>query len=296
MAPAVAAAASAGGIERAQHPHNRRQPVSRADALRDLLVALLREHEHGGALPTSARFLFYELVQRGQLSKTRTGARRPDQNLHDALTDVREDGRVPWDWIVDESRSLDDYAGHPSIKQGMLEKLPFTTLDPWRGATPTVLTESRSLASVLRSVARDYGCRIAATNGQCGGFLRTNVGPTLQPDDRVLYLGDLDLAGDQIEANTRRVLEREVGGGLRWERLALTERQAAEYNLPSIVKRDRRYKDGHPHEAVEPEALGQTVLVDILRRHLDTLLPEPLSGIQERAERQRRRVAAMLQD
>ena len=54
-------------------------------------------------------------------------------------------------------------------------------------------------------------------------------------------------------------------------------------------KRDRRYKDGHPHEA-----LSQTVLVDILRRRLDALLPEPLVRVQERAERQRRRVAAML--
>jgi hypothetical protein len=76
--------------------------------------------------------------------------------------------------------------------------------------------------------------------------------------------------------------------------LALTEQQVASYNLPTIVKRDRRYKDGHPHEAVETEALSQTVLVDILLRRLNTLLPEPLSRVQERAERQRRRVTAEL--
>jgi hypothetical protein len=68
----------------------------------------------------------------------------------------------------------------------------------------------------------------------------------------------------------------------------------AEYNLPTIIKRDRRYNDGHPHEAVETEALSQTVLVDILRRRLNALLPEPLSRVQERAERQRCRIAAML--
>jgi len=116
----------------------------------------------------------------------------------------------------------------------------------------------------------------------------------VQPDDRVLYFGDLDLAGDQIEANTRRVLEREIGGILQWDRRALTERQVTDYNLPTIVKRDRRYKDGRPHEAVETEALSQTVLVDILRRRLHALLPEPLPRVQARAERQRRRVAAML--
>jgi hypothetical protein len=35
------------------------------------LTELLGEHERSQALPTSARFLFYELVQRGVLSKER---------------------------------------------------------------------------------------------------------------------------------------------------------------------------------------------------------------------------------
>jgi hypothetical protein len=139
--------------------------MSKIGALRDLLVKLLQEHERDGAIPTSARFLFYELVQRGQLSKHSTGARRPDQDLHDALTDIREDGRVPWDWIADETRSLEDYTGYASIKDGVLAKLSYIEIDPWRRA-PLILTESRSLAGVLRSIASDYRCRIASTNGQ----------------------------------------------------------------------------------------------------------------------------------
>ena len=126
--------------------------MSKIGALRDLLIALLQEHERDGALPTSARFLFYELVQRGQLSKTGTGARRPDQDLHDGLTDIRENGRVPWDWIVDETRSLNDYTGSwATIKQAVLDSLLYFKLDPWRTRAPMVLTESRSLAGVLRS-------------------------------------------------------------------------------------------------------------------------------------------------
>jgi hypothetical protein len=46
---------------------------SKIGTLRALLLALLEEHERDGALPTSARFLYYELVQRGQQSKERTG-------------------------------------------------------------------------------------------------------------------------------------------------------------------------------------------------------------------------------
>ncbi len=158
--------------------------ASKIGALRDLLFALLQEHERDGTIPTNARFLYYELVQRGQFSKERTGARRADQDLHDALTDIREDGRVPWDWIVDETRSVEDYTGYPSIKEGVLATLPYIELDPWRGRAPLILTESRSLAGVLRAIVSEYRARIASTNGQCGGFLRTDIAPLLRPDDR----------------------------------------------------------------------------------------------------------------
>jgi hypothetical protein len=267
--------------------------MSKIGTLRDIVVALLQEHERDGTIPTNARFLYYELVQRGVLSKERTGVRRSDQNLHDALTDVREDGRIPWNWIVDETRSLEDYTGYSSVKRGVLSKLPYVELDPWRGRSPLTLTESRSLAGVLRGNISEYRARIASTNGQCGGFLHTDIAPVLQPGDSVIYLGDLDLSGDQIEANTRRVLEREVGS-LNWERLALTEEQVRAYRLPTIVKRDRRYEGGRPHEAVETEAISQRVLIDILRARLEELLPEPLARVQEREARQRRRIERLL--
>ena len=142
--------------------------MSKIGTLRDLLFALLQEHERDGAIPTNARFLYYELVQRGQISKVRTGARRTDQDLHDALTDIREDGRIPWHWIVDETRSVEDYTGYQTVKQGMLARLPYTNLDPWRGRAPLTLTESRSLAGVLRPIIVEHRNRIAPTNGQCG--------------------------------------------------------------------------------------------------------------------------------
>jgi hypothetical protein len=46
----------------------------------------------------------------------------------------------------------------------------------------------------------------------------------------VIYFGDLDLCGSQIETNTRRVPEQLKGEALTWERLALTEQQVLRYN------------------------------------------------------------------
>jgi hypothetical protein len=114
----------------------------------------------------------------------------------------------------------------------------------------------------MRPIAREYRCRIASTNGQCGGFLRTDVAPYLHLGDDVLYFGDLDLSGGQIEDNTRRVLEQIISGLLNCERLALTGQQADAYNLPRITKVDQRFKNGGGvHEAIETEALRLTKIV-----------------------------------
>ena len=134
--------------------------------------------------------------------------------------------------------------------------------------------------------------KIAATNGQVGGFLHTDVAPALSDRARVLYLGDFDLAGNDIEANTRRVLERYRDS--RWERLALTQEQVALYSLPIIQKPDGRFTNGGTHDAVETEALSQLLIVQIVRDRLDELLPAPLADFAaaETAERERVRACS----
>jgi hypothetical protein len=64
------------------------RPGTKAARLREAVHAPLLEHEAAGELPTSNRFLFYELVQRGELDKSKTGARGrgADQDLSDAST------------------------------------------------------------------------------------------------------------------------------------------------------------------------------------------------------------------
>jgi hypothetical protein len=94
------------------------RPDTAIGKLRTQLFRLIEEHRLDGMLPTSARFLFYELLQRSIIAKHSTGARRADQNLHDALTDLREAGHVPWQWIVDETRSLDDFTGSIRKSEG----------------------------------------------------------------------------------------------------------------------------------------------------------------------------------
>jgi hypothetical protein len=265
-----------------------------ASELRGPLLELYRQHQASGTLPTSGRFLFYELESLGHISKEtpeRTDGkkgRRTDQNMIDALTDVREDSLIPWEDIVDETRSLEDYTGtRLTIRKWTSSVLEQYELDPWKGRWPVILTESRSLVGVLRSIADTYRVPIASTNGQANGFLRTQVAPILQ-GRKVLYFGDLDLSGGHIEENTQRILDADD-----WERLAITKAQVNERNLTIIQKFDKR--DKKYHDAVETEALGQEVIMAILRERLEELLPEPLADILERERRDRQRFRKQLE-
>jgi hypothetical protein len=266
--------------------------TSKIEGLRQNLRLLYAEHVRDGTIPTSARFLYYELVAAKIISKQATGARRSDQDMLDALTDLRNSREIPWDAIVDETRSLADFTGFRSIATGLDECMNAIRIDPWDGAAPLILTESRSLAGVLRALTQEYAVMIAPTNGQTAGFLHNGVAPLLRDGMRVLYLGDYDLAGGDVEDNTRRVLERYRA--LDWKRLALTPDQVRDHRLTPIIKTDRCFKNGGAHEAVETEALSQRLIVQIVRDRLDALLPEPLERFRAREEEERVYVRALL--
>jgi len=270
------------------------KPGTKAGRYQRACLELLREHEVDGAIPTSIRFLFYELFDRGVVPKVyrypdgTEKKRTPSQDISDAVTVLREldSGAIPWSWIVDETRSLDDWRYASSVQSYVEEVLPVARIDVWDGEKPPlILCESRSLAGVLRDIAEDYLCPIAATNGQAGGFLHTEIAPLVRGGRRVFYMGDLDLSGSHIEENTRAVLE--GYGGLVWEKVAITDVQVQERDFPIKTKLDYRFKPAREFEAVETEALGQRRIMELLGEKLAAEAPEPLAVVFEREERQR---------
>jgi hypothetical protein len=272
------------------------KPSTKKGKIQRAALTLLLEHEQDGSLATNGRFLFYEAEQRGYVSKERTGVRRADQDFSDAHMWLREKGIIPWDWIVDETRHLTEWEYGDTVRDYLRDAAEFARIDCWDGQPPPlILSESRSLAGVLRPIAAAYLCPLAATNGQVGGFLVNKVAPLLGDGRKVLYLGDWDWQGHQIEAATRRRLEEQVGP-LAWERLALTDEQVEEHDLYrlAISKPDRRYKPVRYHDAIETEALRQTLILTIVRNRLDELIPEPLEHVQVREQQQRQGLAGQL--
>jgi hypothetical protein len=254
---------------------------------------VLRSYEAADALPTNTRFVYYELKQAGD-ALARHASRRDDQDVIDAVATLCKTGTVPWWWIVDETRSVEGAHLASSVRQWLLDMLGQARISCWDGQPrPVVMCESCGVRAALRATAGRYGALITSTNGQVGGFLHTDVVPVTAPGCPVAYVGDWNPAGSAIEANTRRVLEREVGP-LGWQRLAVTPAQAAEVGLSPKPGTDRRYRDGRPHISYEAEALGVRELNRLLAGWLDALLPIPLADVLEREQAEREALRPLL--
>jgi hypothetical protein len=293
----------------------------KAPRTRRAIFDLLTEHQRDGALPTNGRFVFYELEQRGLAMKPSPSDSRPNrrrshgwppgqQDIGDALTWLREQGAIPWSWIVDESRSISVWSYADSVRGFLTDRLDDGfRLNPWGDeGPPVIICESDATAGVLERVAAEYVVPITGTRGHANGFLRTEVAP-VATGRRVLYLGDLDFSDGHIESNIKVVLldagwtspdgdgvemkEYVREGMRRWRRIAMTKALADEFGIEPILKTDGRTR--RIYEAIEVESLGQARLEALVRRVLDELLPEPLADVQERedaeAEAARGRIA-----
>jgi hypothetical protein len=295
---------------------------SAAGKLREACYNLLIKHKLRDEIPTGNRFLFYELEQTGDIAKKRddlnpkTGkkiVRRPDTYLAEALTDLSEEGLIPWDWLNDETRDMVMTSGSGSILEDLPSCLPICRIDPWdETLAPLTITESRAVKGALARVARQYVAPLTSVGGMSRRHIVNEIAPLLRGNDRtVLYFGDWEVGGpgDQIEDHVRRTLEEHTGRsftvGIDWIRIALTKEQVdADPRLAALVieKTDNRYtrSGGKTYPAVEAEALGQGVIVGIYRDRLDRTLAErgldSMESVQAREGAERAEVADLLDE
>ena len=132
------------------------RPDTCAGRLQRAAYDLLLSHEANGEIPTNGRFIFYELEGLGVVFKPKKGMKRGTSDrpgpmeLTEALTVLRKVGLVPWEWIVDETRTLHEWEYASSVAEYVKDALQYASINPWDGEPPLLL--------VLISVRRRH-CR-----------------------------------------------------------------------------------------------------------------------------------------
>lgn len=235
--------------------------------------------------PQSLRHVFYRMTDPRlpePVEKSESGYR----TIMKRLTALRRDGRVPYGWIVDETRAGSYVRANDSVTEYLLGVVDYYQFDPWRDVDHYVQVwcESRSIAGVIRDLCDEF--RVALY--PAGGFasltlvhdgakaIDAGTGYGQRPAE-VIYAGDYDPAGVLIDQDIEEKLRGHLPNvDLNFHRIAVNEDQITKYGLPSKPVKKGETRSPHIQAAVEAEAMPVGVLLSILRDKLTEYLPEEL--------------------
>jgi hypothetical protein len=168
------------------------------------------------------------------------------------LTAARRDGRLPWEVILDNSRSASAYF-HLDLAAdiGMIGESAFS-LDPWLGQTSTVevWVEKEDAFALMEDICRPYHVRVNSVKGFSSADVihkaaeRYGVGRNVV----LYYCGDCDPSGLSIEESLYTELWKEGCRAVTPTRVAITPEQA--YQLPEVAAQELKPGDSRTPEYV----------------------------------------------
>ena len=228
------------------------------------------------------RQLYYRLVARLLIPNTINSYKR----LSRIMVKAREDEDVPVNCLEDRSRRIlgRGDTGYDSAEDYLKQKLS-SLQDSWRSFSmpmwedqPVYLLislEKDALSRLVSRVANAYSVRTFPTRGYpsfsyvqtMANYMQTRLAgkPII-----VLYFGDFDPSGVDIERDLEDRLGRYGAKDFKVKRIALTADQIRDHRLPPMpVKKSDARAEGfmaeHGDKAVELDALDPNLLQSIVR-------------------------------
>jgi hypothetical protein len=197
------------------------------------------------AQPITGRGVGYKLFTAGLIASVATNEM---QRVYRLLKEAREQGRIRWEWIVDETRSLErvstwddpaDYARTVarSYRRDFWNQQPIRVM---------VVSEKGTVRGLLRPVLDELGVGFQVMHG----FSSATTAHDISQDDDgrpllILYVGDFDPSGMFMsEADLPNRFAKYDGQHITLKRIALTrEHVNGLSSFPATDKRkDPRYK------------------------------------------------------
>jgi len=255
--------------------------------------------------PQTVRQVFYQLVTRGTIEKTEKEYQGVVIRL---LSEMRLDGRIPWDWIVDESRRTRITQTFDNISDALQDTAKFYRRSALRECSDylEIWSEKEALAGIIYDVASDYDVPVVVSKGMpsltqvFGSFLNIKHAGRAGKNSYIYQFGDHDPTGCLIpKSNEARLCEFCDEHGIDppvVERIALTEEQVERHRLPTRPTK----RDGNTHakdfegDSVELDALPSSELRALVRECIEWHInPSALETLRE-AEQSEREILEQL--
>lgn len=240
-------------------------------ALIDAAIAILREIH-----PAGVRAVCYRLFIAGYI----TGMSKAETNkVSTHLTWAREQGHIPWHWIVDETREAERVAMWENPAE-FIEKVKRSYRLNWWTDQPhriEIVSEKGTIRGTLLPVLHKYGVTFRCMHGYGSSTAIKQAADDSLVDKptTMIYVGDWDPSGLHMSAIDLPRRLQEYGGRVHLERLALTEQDTHTGSLPSFPadtkgpskegKGDPRYRwyvDHYGTRCWELDALSPVILRD----------------------------------
>ena len=247
--------------------------------------------------PQSVRHVFYLMTNPRlprPVDKTEQGYKRVQRRC----VELRRASDVPYNWIVDMTRRGYHTPTYDSPAALIQRYARAYRVDPWAQTDHCVevWTESRSIAGVIEATCREYAVSLYPS----GGFTSLSLGfeaaehVLRMRGDRpveIIYIGDYDPAGVLIDKSIMSELNTHITDRLTLHRIAITQEQIAQYDLPTKPRKKSEQRRRDIEETVEAEAMPVELLLRLLRQQLDVFLTD---GALEKARKREKQTSEAL--
>jgi hypothetical protein len=216
----------------------------RAKRSLDLIEAMYEIAE--AAHPITVRGVGYKLFVRKLIASM---ARSEVAKVSHFLTIAREEGTIPWPWIVDETRGLEQTASWRDPEAFIRNASNSYFRDFWKTqpVRVEVWSEKGTVRGLLRPILERYGVGFQVMHGFSGATTVHDVAISGGDGRKLiaLYVGDYDPSGMFMsERDLPKRLERYGGDHVSLDRITLTKMDTD--GLPSFPASDKtkdpRYK------------------------------------------------------
>jgi hypothetical protein len=235
--------------------------------------------------PMTIRQLFYQMVGLTDATKGEIGGFGNNQNdyrrVSRMMTKARHDKRIPWSWIVDRSRPTyepqvwGDLAGYLNSVKHSYRK------DYWinQSVHCEVWSEKDAVIGSIEDVTSELGVIVRVGRGfQSSTRVReiASLFNQISKPKIVLYLGDFDSSGMDIERDVRRRVCRYTRS-FEMRRLAIFGEDIRKFKLPPqcIKPEDPRagsFRNEHGEQCVELDALPPSELRLRIRKAVTSVI------------------------
>jgi hypothetical protein len=235
--------------------------------------------------PLTLRGLFYQVVSAGWLPST---DRQHYSRLGRIMNTLREDGVVPFAWIVDQVRATIK----PSSWSGLadfVETVQRAYRKDFWASLPSyvhIFCEKDAVSGTIAPVTREFDVPLSPIRGYCSLSFAFEIAELWSRIDKPIhgyYLGDFDPSGFDLERDLREKLQCYCRRSFSWQRLAVLPSDWHDFQLLALApkKSDRRYAAfvaEHGTECAELDALPATSLRERVQKAIETHIPWSSGG------------------